>query len=760
MLLPLLTSLLILTPPPMSAPNPFTAVWATAPATTFMESSVLGNGRIGAMVFGGVTHERVVLNESTMWSGSSQDADRENAHESLPAIRELLLKGDNAEANRLTDQNFVCKGPGSGGKAYGRFQTFGDLVIDSASPADFSNYRRVLDLDTATTTVSYRSGETHITREAFVSAPANVFIYRFRADKSGAITFDAHLTRSERATAHSETDDFVMEGSLDSGNPALAGIHFSGRLRVTAKGGKVETDCKGIHVRGADEATLYFSAGSNMFEPNYVEKAREQVERAASKGYDSLSTEHKKDYRKFFRRVELKLPEGPSAHKPTLDRLLAVSHGEDDPSLAALYFNFGRYLLISGSRPDSPLPTNLQGIWAEEIETPWNADFHLDLNVQMNYWPAETTNLSDCVTPLVSLVKKLVPNGSKTAKAYYGANGWVAHTITNAWQFTSPGESANWGADCSCGAWLCEHIWDHYAFTKDKTYLASVYPTLEGAAEFFSDVLMEEPKHKWLVTGPSNSPENAYLDPKSGQTLSVCIGPYMDTEIVRELFTNVIEASKLLSKDSEFRSLLEGKLARLAPFQVGKHGQLQEWLEDYEEVELHHRHTSHLYALYPSNQITPETTPELAQAARVSLERRGNDGVGWTYAWRACLWARLHDGDQAWKLLKSLFHPVTDTSIRYDGGGGTYPNMLDACPPFQIDANFGGTAGIAEMLMQSRDGQILLLPALPKAWSEGSVKGLKARGGITVDIAWKNGVVTSYKVSGPGSKQVKIIKKV
>jgi alpha-L-fucosidase 2 len=463
-----------------------------------------------------------------------------------------------------------------------------------------------------------------------------------------------------------------------------------------------------------------------------------------------------RDHRRFFRRVDLRLPEGPSAHKPTLERLIATDRGEDDPSLAALYFNFGRYLLIGSSRPDSPLPANLQGIWAEEIDTPWNGDFHLDINVQMNYWPAEVANLSDCHRPLIELTKRLVPNGQKTAKAYYGANGWVSHTITNPWHFTSPGEGASWGAVSTTGAWLCEHLWEHYAFTQDREYLRGAYPTMKGAAEFFLDMLIEEPKRGWLVTAPSNSPENHYLDPKSGKGLAVCMGPTVDMTILRELFGNVIEASKVLDVDPEFRAKLEAARARLAPFQVGKRGQLMEWLEDYDETEPQHRHISHLYSLFPSNQISPDRTPELAKAARVTLERRGDDGVGWSSAWKICFWTRLHDGERAWKLLKILFRPVTDTSIRYDKGGGTYPNLLDACPPFQIDGNFGATAGIAEMLLQSTEGEIRLLPALPKAWATGSVKGLRARGDLTVDIAWKDGKVTDYRLKGPNAKNVRV----
>jgi alpha-L-fucosidase 2 len=739
----------------MNEPDPSTAIWTTTPASTFIESSVLGNGRLGAMVFGGIDHERVVLNESTMWSGSHQDADRPEAYKVLPKIRELLLRGENEEANRLTQESFVCQGPGSAGAAYGKFQIFGNLVIDSPH-REVTGYRRSLDLTRATTTVSYHAGTSEYAREAFVSAPQNVVLYRYRCSQPGSITFDARLARPERASVHADGPDYVIEGSLDSGNPARAGIRFEGRLRVVAVGGHVRTDSRGIHVENADEATLIFSAGTSMFDPKFAQNAKTRVRAAAQKSFVALEREHVKDYQRFFRRVELKLPEGPDAHRPTAERLIGSNRGGDDPSLAALYFNFGRYLLISGSRPDSPLPTNLQGIWAEEIDTPWNGDFHLDVNVQMNYWPAETTNLSDCVKPLVKLVQGLTTNGNKTAKAYYRANGWLAHPITNPWRFTSPGEGATWGSDCTCGAWLCEHLWNHYAYTLDKKYLASVYPTMKGAAEFFAETLVEEPKHHWLVTAPSNSPENAYIDPKSGKALAVCMGPTMDTEIIRELFSNVIESAKILGVDSEFRAIIESKRARLAPFQIGKHAQLMEWLEDYEEAEPHHRHTSHLYALYPGNQITPEGTPELARAAKISLERRGDDSVGWTYAWRACLWARLGDGEHAWKLLKGLIHPVTDMSIRYNGGGGTYPNMLNAGPPFQIDANYGAVASIAEMLMQSREGEITLLPALPKAWSAGSIKGVKAIGGLTVDVSWNDGKVTAYRISGPGSDRVKI----
>jgi len=733
--------------------DPSLNVVSTTEAKSFVESSPIGNGRLGAMVFGGVAHERVVLNESTMWSGSPQDADRPDAYKVLPEIRRLLLDGENRKAQDLLQANFICKGPGGNGPAYGCYQTFGDLAIDTPQ-ASFENYRRTLDLDKAIASIKYMDHGVEFRREAFASVPAQVVAYHFSASKKNQISFTATLARKERAALRVDGADLVLEGQLDSGNPEIPGVKFAGRLRLVRTGGTMTIDDRGIHVDGADEATLLFTAGTDMFEKGYADHLVEHLDKAPP--YETLKREHIRDYQSFFRRVALRLPEGPSADKPTIERLVAMKQGESDPSLAALYFNFGRYLLISSSRPDSPLPANLQGIWAEEYKTPWNGDFHIDINVQMNYWPAEVTNLSDCQKPLIKFIEDLVPNGEKTAKAYYGAPGWVAHVITNPWHFTSPGEGAAWGSTCTGGAWLCEHLWQHYAYTDDKAYLKSVHPTLKGAAEFFLASLIEEPKHHWLVTAPSNSPENTYIDAK-GEHLNTCMGPTMDEEIVRELFTNVIQASEILGLDTEFRQKLEDAKARLAPFQIGKYGQLQEWLEDYDEAEVHHRHTSHLYALYPSDQISPSATPALADAVRKTLERRGDMGTGWSLAWKVCFWARLSDGDHAWLILRRLLEPVGAMGYNMSNGGGTYPNLFDAHPPFQIDGNFGATAGIAEMLVQSDGKTIHLLPALPSAWaSSGSVHGLRVVGGMTVDVDWKNRKVTSYRIHGTKPAGLKV----
>jgi len=784
--------------PDSNAPREYYSLWADKPAASFVEAYPIGTGRLGAMVFGGVQNERIVLNESSLWSGSPQDADRPDAAAKLPAIKQLLLEGKNVEAEKLVNETFVCAGPGSGGGkakdlAFGCYQVLGDLEFTfmdkEGQPigGEVKEYRRWLDLHYGFTATRYvykdsKRRTVTLTRNLFGSHLDGVLVYRIATDGLGNTNFDLKITRQENARCESVgKDELLLTGALPDGkgdakdkdgNVVRKGMSFNARLKCQPLSGTVESADGVLKVRKANDVLIVIGMGTSYQGPvqgpwmgrDHVALTQQAIYKAIQKGHGELYKQHvEKHFGPAYQRVELEF-EGPDRTKLTTQaRLEALAAGTDDPSFFAYYFLYGRYLMLQSAGPSS-LPANLQGLWADEVQTPWNGDYHLNVNLQMNYWMANPTGFGDSVGSLGRFLNSLVAPGERTAKAYYGAQrGWVAHTISNPWGYTSPGEEASWGSSPTGGAWLANTVYQQYAFSQDFATVAAYYPAMKGAAEFFLDTLVEDPKTKFLVTPVSNSPENAFKL-ADGRTAHTCMGPTIDQAILRDLFTNVAEAARVQSVDLELATRLDAAKARLAPIRVGKNGGIMEWLEDYEEVDPQHRHVSQLYALYPSDQINPYGTPELARAARTTLERRGDGGTGWSLAWKAALWARLGDGDRALTLLQNALKPTSKTGMEMQNGG-TYPNLFSAHPPFQIDGNFGATAAIAEMLVQSyreKPGEeytVHLLPALPKAWPSGHVHGLQARGGLTVSVHWKDGAIEEAHIyrqgKAPGNVRVR-----